>query len=154
MKKNLLYMKYLARHKWFVLVAGLKFKVPLLRLIFHDWSKLMPVEWVAYREFFYGERTDEVKEAFKRAWAHHIHLNPHHWNHWMYTDEDGTKTLQMPETYVREMLADWYGAGRAIRGTWSADWWYEKNKETILLHPTTRLWVEADLQRAQREFKW
>lgn len=151
MEKNWQYLKYIVRHKWFVLVAGLKFKVPLWRLIIHDWSKLMPVEWAAYREFFYGERGPDgsrpplVKAAFKRAWLHHIHLNPHHWNHYVYTDTDGTETLEMPETYLREMLADWWGAGRAVTGRWRADEWYEENKSNIVFHPETRDQVEKRL---------
>ena len=151
MKKHWLYFKYMARHKWFVFVAGLKFKVPLWRLIIHDWSKFTPGEWVAYTEFFYGERgpdgnrTPEVKAAFKRAWLHHIHLNKHHWNHWVYTDTDGTTALEMPETYFREMMADWWGAGRAITGKWRANDWYEENREQIVFNPKTQAKVERGL---------
>lgn len=146
MKKNWLYCKYLARHKWFVFVAGLKFKVPIWRLLIHDWSKLRPVEWVPYREYFYGERTPAVEEAFTIAWLSHIHRNPHHWNNWVFIDEDGTQCIQIPDTYVREMLADWYGAGRAIYGAWRAPEWYEKNKTTMMLHEDTRAAVEVYLR--------
>ena len=160
MMKDWLYVKYLARHKWWVFVAGLKFKVPIWRLIIHDWSKLMPVEWVAYREFFYGERQadgrrpDEVKAAFHEAWLHHIHLNMHHWNAWVYVDTDGQTTLRMPAKFIREMLADWYGAGRAITGRWRAGEWYEENKDKIVLHPYTKGYVDGALDKAKRKYGW
>ena len=148
MKKNWQYLKYIARHKWFVLVAGLKFKVSWWRLLIHDYSKFMPVEWTAYREFFYGERTPAVKAAFKKAWLHHIHINKHHWNHWTYNDTDGTSVLEMPDKYIREMLADWFGAGRAIQGKWCAWDWYAEHESKICLHENTRGEVERLLKQA------
>ena len=46
-------LKYLAKHKWAVLRAGLKLNVPIFRLIVHDWSKLTPIEWFAYTAYFF-----------------------------------------------------------------------------------------------------
>lgn len=50
--------------------------------------------------------------------------------------------LAMPERYVREMVADWMGAGRAITGKWEVREWYAKTREHIILHPATRARVE------------
>ena len=47
--------KYLLKHKWHVLRAGLKLNVSLWRLIIHDWSKLTPIEWFAYTHYFFGK---------------------------------------------------------------------------------------------------
>jgi hypothetical protein len=152
-KADFQYGRYLARHKWFVFVAGLKTKAPLWRLIIHDWSKLGRLEWCAYRDFFYGFEINPVmtvlikerRRVFDVAWLHHIHLNKHHWNHHCIVDGDERETLKvlkMPEKYVREMVADWAGAGRAITGKWEVKEWYETKKEQILLHPDTRVLVE------------
>ena len=65
MKKHFLYGRYIARHKWFVFLAGIKTSAPLWRLIIHDWSKLTPAEWSPYVEMFYGEHisiTTQVRE--------------------------------------------------------------------------------------------
>lgn len=51
--------------------------------------------------------------------------------------------LEMPDRYVREMVADWAGAGRTITGRWEVAEWYAKTRNTILLHPNTRARVEA-----------
>ena len=149
MKKNWLYAKYIFFHKLYVLLAGLELRVPIWRLLIHDFSKLSRVEWVAYREFFYGTRTAEVKHAFKVAWLHHIHCNPHHWNHWTFIDDDGVTVLEMPDTYVREMVSDWFGAGRAIWGKWQAPKWYAEHKDNIKLHPNTRELVEKYLKEVE-----
>lgn len=45
--------------------------------------------------------------------------------------------LPMPERHVREMVADWIGAGLAM-GKADARVWYEKNKADIILHDYTR----------------
>ena len=140
------YASYVVRHKWFVLVAGLRVRAPLWRLLIHDWSKLLPCEWGPYVRSFYGPqpRTDEVKAAFDAAWLHHQHANPHHWQHWVLREDNGdTKILRMPEKLVREMVADWMGAGRAITGRWDVVGWYAQNRSKILLHDDTRARVDA-----------
>ena len=145
MKAHLEYAAYVARHKWFVFVAGLKTGAPLWRLLIHDWSKLTPAEWTPYVHSFYGEGppTPEVEAAFDRAWLHHQHRNPHHWQHWLLREDDGdTKALVMPESLAREMVADWMGAGRAITGKWDVGGWYVKNARKIVLAPETRKLVE------------
>jgi hypothetical protein len=84
------------------------------------------------------------RTAFDIAWLRHQHRNPHHWQHWVLREDSGaTKVLQMPDHFVREMVADWMGAGRAITGKWEVEAWYEKNKHQILLHPVTRGRVEV-----------
>jgi hypothetical protein len=40
------------------------------------------------------------------------------------------------------MVADWWGAGRAITGKWDAQNWYERQKGKIILHEMTRRDVE------------
>lgn len=159
MKPHLLYAWYIARHKAFVFRAGLRTHAPLWRLVIHDWSKLTPAEWGPYVNKFYGNwgsvdslgEADRVKArvdaAFDAAWLHHIHNNPHHWQHWVLKeDSGGTKYLPMPYKFVCEMVADWMGAGRAITGKWDVMGWYERNAKRIQLHPKTRKQVEGLLR--------
>lgn len=146
MKRHLAYLRYVLRHKWFVLLAGWKLGCPLWRLLLHDMSKFRPSEWKAYAYTFYNE--DGTKryletEAFNRAWLLHQHRNPHHWQYWMLRlDRGDTVCLEMPETYAYEMVADWLGAGRAISGKWEVQEWYDKNKDKIKLHQYTKDLVE------------
>lgn len=156
MSQHLKYAKYLFRHKWFVFIAGRKTGAPLWRLIIHDWSKFLPCEWFPYARYFYGEKpqTENKQEwrkiNFDRAWLHHQHANPHHWQHWVLREDSGeTKLLPMPDRLIREMVADWMGAGRAITGKWEAGAWYQRNKEKIQLESATREKVESIL-RARR----
>ncbi len=82
------------------------------------------------------------KTAFRRAFNHHLHWNKHHWQYWAISSDDGkTRAQEMPEIYIREMVADWFGAGKGISGKWDADQWYLAHK-TMLLAPKTRRRVE------------
>jgi hypothetical protein len=228
MKKHFKYLSYVIRHKWFVFLECCKYGIPL-RGILHDMSKFKPCEWFPYVESFYGgphkplaeystyEKTNwwgvverECKETidanFSRAWLHHQHCNPHHWQYWILRNDsdsrhkwliqsysdiseyylalDGRKIamfadfekgdpkssnfgwneddhdnaylvkqlleqesrcilLSMPRKHVLEMVADWRGAGRAQGHGDDLIPWYEKNKLKMVLHPDTRLLVEA-----------
>jgi hypothetical protein len=114
----------------------------------HDASKTTPAEYKAYNDYFYGNnKSYAVVKAYKAAWLHHIHNNPHHWQYWiLVNDEDGTEILDMPEQYVVEMICDW----------WSFSWrtgkldeifnWYASHKDGIQLSEKTRRDVESILE--------
>lgn len=150
MRRHLAYFKYVIRHKWFVFRAGLKIGVPLWQLIIHDWSKFLPSEWVPYAYTFYDESGSSRENAghvkhidFDAAWNHHQKRNKHHWQYWLlFRDNGSNKCIPMPDRYLKEMVADWMGAGRAITGEWEVQSWYEDNSERIQLAPETREKVE------------
>jgi hypothetical protein len=161
MKAHLRYLLYVVRHKWFVLLSGLRLGVPILRLVFHDWTKFTRAEWGPYVAFFYGHGMtrgqaaaldynfpvdDATELAFEYAWNHHQNHQDHHWQHWIRFGDDGTiLALPMPDVCRREMLADWMGAGRAL-GKPDTQAWYMANKDKMRLHPETRAWIEDELR--------
>jgi len=57
-------------------------------------------------------------------------------------DNGRIQNLKMPDKYIREMVADWMGAGKAITGKWEVRDWYEKNKHRIRLEKQTRKTTE------------
>jgi len=160
MMRHFQYLKYLCRHKWFVWRAGRLLKVPVLQLLLHDWSKLRPSEWLPYARYFYDERgrprtfgTQSAydKYEFDLAWLHHLRRNSHHWQHWLLAQDEGVvRALRMPNNYVREMVADWAGAGKAINGEWEFAKWYAERRDTLVLHPETRYWVDFYVGKLQR----
>ena len=149
MRRHYKYLSYVLRHKWFVLLAGLKLRVPIHLLILHDISKFYPSEWFAYARTFYspsGKGQFESGTSFDMAWNAHQKRNKHHWQYWMLNmDDGGRKCLPMPPRYRKEMLADWMGAGRAITGTDNTLEWYTNNRHKMKLHPETRTWIEEKI---------
>lgn len=151
------YLKYLARHKWFVFVAACRLGIPW-RGLTHDLSKFRPDEWRPYCRHFYGPKVTPVRDrtgyykptdtgdaAFDFAWLLHQKRNRHHWQWWcLPLDDGGLKLLPMPDADRREMLADWRGAG-AAQGKPDTKAWYLANKDKMHLHAETRAWIERQL---------
>lgn len=167
MKKHLLYLRYVLRHKWFVFLACLQYGL-IWRGIKHDWHKFLPSEWFPYVNFFYGKGgkpvqrrdstgyykpTDTGDDAFDFAWLLHQKRADHHWQWWVLPEDDGgVKVLRMSDAAMKEMLCDWRGAGRAQGkpNTWE---WYEANKGKMQLHPEVRAWIEEELARQQHSYE-
>lgn len=141
-KRNWAYLKYLIRHKYFVFKACGWCGIFPWQAIVHDASKLYPDEWKAYSKTFYdekGQKQFKGSEEFNIAWLKHCHRNKHHWQYWIQISDNGLlEPRRMPQRYVKEMVADWMGAGRAITGKWEVAEWYEKNRDKIVVHPKTQ----------------
>lgn len=143
------------KHKWFVFLGGLKTKAPIWRLIVHDYSKFLPSEAPHYGRQFFGDQGDP--EGFVVCWARHQNRNAHHWEYWIprtghnrcdppFPDNE---PVPMPDWAVREMVADWLGAGRAYNGKWPDmnDWsWLKQNYPgNMRLHSETVRRIDAVL---------
>lgn len=165
MNKHLQYLRYLLRHKFWVAFYLIRDYRMVLQAITHDWSKFLPDEWFPYVNYFYGPKPPQKQEggykhqpgddtAFDTAWNHHQKRQPHHYQYWLLKRDDGTESvLPMPEHYLKEMLCDWRGAGRAQGYGDNTPEWYERNKERIVLHPDSRKWIEAEIARAGKGVK-
>jgi len=115
----------------------------------HDGSKFGSAEYGPYDAYFYGEPDED---AFNAAWLHHIHNNPHHWQHWLLMYDDGKYrdpgkivALEMPKVFALEMVADWWSfswRSGDLAGMFS---WYEEHRDCIVLHQKTREFVESVL---------
>ena len=118
----------------------------------HDVSKWGREEFDAYDNYFYGKKTEKVKTEFNYAWLHHIHNNPHHWQHWvLVNDEDGTQALEMPIEYVIEMLCDWWSFSHKTGNLYEIFDWYQSHKKNMILHENTKKLVEELLARIKEE---
>ena len=118
----------------------------------HDKSKYSDEEYIAYGEYFYGDKKDVAHKddkEFKYAWLHHQHNNPHHWQHWLLKEDDGVEleALEMPYIYVQEMICDWFAFSIKKGNAEEIHKWYAENKDKQILHPNTRALVEEYLEK-------
>lgn len=155
------YIPYVMRHKWFVLVVGLRLGgIPLWRLLAHDWQKFSRWEFMAYARKtaggYHNDKDEAIEEAFTAAWLHHENTAPHHRGYWIpRSGKMKGRPLPMPETYVREMVADWLGAGRAYTGSWDMTEWLNEKAPTHQadgIHLDTELLLDKVLAEAGYAF--
>ena len=160
MRRHLAYLNYVLRHKWFVLLECIKYRI-FWRGLIHDWHKFLPSEWYPYaRHFYHSDGTkiqrrdktgyykpdDTGDSAFDRAWYLHQKRARHHWQSWVMPRDDGTtRVFEMGRKDVLEMVADWKGAGRA-QGTPDTGAWYLAHRSKMQMHEMTRDFVERFLQ--------
>jgi len=154
------YFSYVCRHKWYVFLECWKVEIRWKGFV-HDWSKFRPSEFIPYARNFFGtypEYTDcdsmapkglfkqDIKQRFDKAWLLHIHRNPHHWQFWLLQEDNGfPKNIPIPLKYLKEMVCDWRGAGKAITGKDNIVEWYGKNKDRINLKRINRKWIEKKI---------
>ena len=152
LKTHLQYLKYVLLHKWYVFWECLHVRAGVWRAIRHDWTKFTKTEWSPYVRWFYARPTEKAalqahKNAFMEAWRHHVGYNDHHWEFWTKRADGKMYATVMPESCVREMVADWRGVCRAKGQHRSAAViWYLENKKKIAFHPFTRDRVEFLLE--------
>ena len=92
---------------------------------------------------YFGE-IDPVAYAY--AWLHHENTAPHHWGYWIpRSGQYKGQPLDMPETYVREMVADWLGASHTYTSSWDMTEWLDKNLSRIIVSDGTRQLVDRVL---------
>jgi hypothetical protein len=132
------------KHKWFILIIGLKLRVPFWRLIIHDLSKFSFKELPHYARQFYGDKSDQ--NGFIKAWIHHQNYNDHHFEYWIPRYDSFIKNIanvpvEIPHEAVKELVADWLAAGKVYEGKWPklGDWsWFEEHFKKIPIHKETR----------------
>jgi hypothetical protein len=127
-----------------------------IHAIMHDLSKFLPSEFIPYAKFFYSKnrtknyrQSDEDDPNFQKGWNHHQKRNKHHWNYWVsVTRKDEIIPVEMPMKYVRQMVADWNGMSRKFGG--STDEYFNKNKGSMILHPTTIERITKQIHRTKK----
>lgn len=142
------------------LIDGEKMTDAIMNADIHDQSKWTVEEYDAYDKYFYGDhvRPPEVQSAFDRAWLHHIHQNPHHWQHWVLLEDDPNigsfgKVLDMPLEYIYEMIADWWTFSWRNNHLMEIFDWYAAHRDNIKLSMKSRFIVESILSQIYKILK-
>lgn len=122
----------------------------------HDFSKFSPVEFWESVKYFTGTHSpiDECKKknGYSKAWLHHKGRNSHHYEYWQDNFDKGGVALQMPFEDALEMICDFLGAGHAYSKknfTYQSEyeWWQNKKKNPLAMHPQTKAFVEIMLKQ-------
>lgn len=121
----------------------------------HDSSKSDKEEYDAYDRYFYGgNRSYQVVQDFNYAWLRHIHLNPHHWQHWVLIHDEPNESetiLDMPYNYIIEMICDWWAFSWNKGNLYEIFDWYDAHKDYMKLSKNTRKYVEKILAAIKKK---
>ena len=156
MKRYWAYLKYIIRHKYYVLFAGVMLgKCSLWQLLLHDMSKFRPSEFFPYAKRFYDENgNSRYQESYSGdvAWNYHIKRNKHHWEYWVYPEfmdinDINLTIITIPPEYIDEMIIDLIATGKTITGNWNdAISYFEKNKSKMVMRPSVKSYISEYLQ--------
>lgn len=140
---HLHHLREFLHHKRWVWVEGRALGVPVLHLVTHDLSKLLPDEWLAAVRYAKDQRalSPTRMNASRRALERHQRRNRHHPQAWLVQGEPAP----MSDAFRREMLADWRAVGHR-QDSMSPRAYYLANRHRLPLHPETRAWVERELR--------
>ena len=150
--KPLAHFLTITRHK--ILVAKHCFRVGLYwQGLTHDLSKYSPSEFWQGCKYYQGYRSPNNAEredkGYSAAWLHHKGRNKHHYEYWIdYSlgPVKGMAGMKMPLKYVNEMIMDRIAASKIYEGKsytqHSPLEYYEKGKDSYMIHPETRALLE------------
>lgn len=153
MNKFFGHLKTVCTHKWWVFYYASRVGIPGRGFI-HDFSKFHPVEFFESVKYYTGTRSpiDACKEVngVSKAWLHHKGKNSHHYEYHQDDFDNGGKPLCMPYKDTIEMLCDFLAAGRAYSGkdfTYAKehDWWLNKSKKPLAMHPVQKKFISKAL---------
>lgn len=116
------------------------------RIKSHDESKFSNYEFYGYAQWFYPRKEYHRNEnIFTDSWNHHQKANDHHWQYWLMYENSKTIALSMPYACMIEMLCDWGAMSLKFNNRPSE--WYEKEKDNMLMHETTKSFVKRWLPK-------
>lgn len=109
----------------------------------HDRSKYSDEEYTPYLNYFYGTKTKAVEAEFNYAWLHHIHANPHHWQHWVLKhDDEPEEALDMPYDYIVEMVCDHWSFSWKTGNLYEIFNWYKAHKGMVVSEKTRKTYED------------
>ena len=149
------HFKLIIAHKHYVFLASIEAGIPFRGLV-HDLSKFSIAEFFNSAKYYTGNRSpidnEKDEKGYSYAWLHHRGRNPHHWEYWIDNLSSGGEALKIPIIYVKEMICDWIGAGKAYDfDNWNYDVPFKRfnrlyNSGKLKLHIDTYMFLFYVLQ--------
>lgn len=159
MGKALKHFKLITTHKYYVFKNCCQARL-FWRGLKHDMSKYSPAEFFESVKYFTGDKSpiDNCKadKGYSAAWMHHKGRNTHHYEYWQDNFDKGGQPLKMSYKDATELVCDYIAAGMAYQKknfTYEGEyeWWKNKCKNPIAMHPDTKRYVDIMLKTMARE---
>lgn len=145
---NLIWLKLTKRiltHKYYV--AKYCFQIGLYwQGITHDLSKFSYVEFsraIKYWDNNISSLANECKIlGYSQTFLHHRGRNPHHYEYWIHSLDNGGIPAKMPKKYVLELICDYLAAAKTYRDDPRKEYtWWLKQQPHIKIHKETKDYI-------------
>ena len=145
---NLVWLKLIKRiltHKYYV--AKYCFQIGLYwQGITHDLSKFSFTEFsraIKYWDDNISSLTNECKIlGYSQTFLHHRGRNPHHYEYWIHSLDDGGVPARMPKKYVLELICDYLAAAKTYGADPKKEYiWWAKQQSHMKIHKETKDYI-------------
>ncbi len=144
-KKTIKYLKRVLKHKYWV--ARYCFQLGLYwQGITHDLSKFSLTEIRGALKYWNDKKSSLAYEkelnGYSETFLHHRGRNPHHYEYWIHSLDDGGIPAEMPRKYVLELICDYLAACKTYGGNPrnELDWWV-KASLSMKMHDKTKFYI-------------
>lgn len=116
--------------------------------IIHDWSKFSWTEFsrsVKYWDDNISSLANELKvNGYSETFLHHRGRNPHHYEYWIHSLDDGGIPAKMPRKYALELVCDYLAACKTYGGNPrnEVNWW-DSHSFKLNMHKDTKDYVSS-----------
>ena len=145
---NLVWLKLIKRiltHKYYV--AKYCFQIGLYwQGITHDLSKFSFTEFsraIKYWDDNISSLANECKIlGYSQTFLHHRGRNPHHYEYWIHSLDDGGVPARMPKKYVLELICDYLAAAKTYGADPRKEYiWWAKQQSYMKIHKETKDYI-------------
>ena len=117
--------------------------------IVHDWSKFSYTEFsrsIKYWDDTISPLANEKNiHGYSETFLHHRGRNPHHYEYWVHSLDEGGVPAKMPRKYALELVCDYLAAGRTYNKDFTYgseyNWWIKFLSSPRAIHPETKDFV-------------
>ena len=145
---NLVWLKLIKRiltHKYYV--AKYCFQIGLYwQGITHDLSKFSFTEFSRAIKYWDDKISSLANErkilGYSQTFLHHRGRNPHHYEYWIHSLDDGGVPARMPKKYVLELICDYLAAAKTYGADPRKEYiWWAKQQSHMKIHKETKDYI-------------
>lgn len=142
---TLKHLRRVLKHKFWV--AYYCFQLGLYwQGIIHDWSKFSWTEFSRSLKYWDDKISPLANEkqinGYSETFLHHRGRNPHHYEYWIHSLDDGGIPAEMPRKYALELVCDYLAACRTYGGNPREEIvWWRQFSDKIKMHEKTKSYI-------------
>lgn len=114
--------------------------------IMHDLSKFSWTEFsraIKYWDDHISSLANERQlNGYSETFLHHRGRNPHHYEYWVHSIDEGGIPAPIPRKYALELICDYLAACKVYGGIPKNEYsWWKKNSPKMKIHPDTKEFI-------------